>query len=173
MRTAVESAARELERAGVRVVEVELPTPCDELHQSLVTIMGFEAVRVFAHDLIHHRDELSPGLLALSDAGAEVDSSRYERAQRLAGECRRLADGLLEEIDLLLTPAALGEAPRDRTQTGDFSANTLWTALHTPCLTLPRFRGPRGLPLGIQLVARRGADARLLAHARWIEDAWA
>jgi amidase len=172
MRTAVESAARELERAGVRVVELELPAPCEELHQALVTIMGYEAVRVFAHDLIHHRDALSPGLLALSDAGAEVDSARYDRAQRLADECRRLADGLFGEIDLLLTPAALGEAPPDRTQTGDFSANTIWTALHAPCLTLPRFRGPRGLPLGVQLVAQRRADARLLAHARWIEQAW-
>ena len=107
---------------------------------------------------------------AIADAGAEVDSSDYDRAQQLADGCRRQTDGLLQEIDLLLTPAALGEAPRDRTQTGDFSANTLWTALHTPCVTLPRARGPRGLPLGIQMVARRGADAALLAHARWIEE---
>jgi Asp-tRNA(Asn)/Glu-tRNA(Gln) amidotransferase A subunit family amidase len=173
MRTAVESAARDLEQAGVRVVEVELPTPCNELHQALVTVMGFEAVRVFAHDLIHHRDALSPGLLALSDAGAGVDSSDYDRAQQLADECRRRTDELLRGIDLLLTPAALGEAPRDRTQTGDFSANTLWTALHAPCVTLPRFRGPRGLPLGMQIVARRGADAELLARVRWIEELWA
>jgi amidase len=173
MRTAVESAARDLEQAGLRVVEVELPTRCNGLHQALVTVMGFEAVRVFAHDLMHHSDALSPGLLALSEAGAKVDSSEYDRAQQLADECRRRTDVLLEEIDLLLTPAALGEAPRDRTQTGDFSANTLWTALHTPCVTLPRFRGPRGLPLGTQFVARRGADAQLLAHARWIEEAWA
>jgi len=173
MRAAVESAAREFEDRGVRVVEAELPTVCDGLHQALVTIMGFEAVRTFAHDLIHHRDALSPGLLTLSDTGARVDASEYDRAQRLADECRRQVDGLLEEIDLLLTPAALGEAPRDRTQTGDFAANTLWTALHTPCVTLPRFRGPRGLPLGTQFVARRGADAQLLAHARWIEEVWA
>jgi amidase len=173
MRTAVELAARDLEQAGVRVVEVELPTQGNGLHQALVTVMGFEAVRVFAHDLIHHRDALSPGLLALSEAGAKVDSCEYDLAQQLADECRRRTDGLLQEIDILLTPAALGEAPRDRTQTGDFSANTVWTALHTPCVTLPRFRGPRGLPLGMQFVARRGTDARLLAHARWIEEAWA
>jgi Asp-tRNA(Asn)/Glu-tRNA(Gln) amidotransferase A subunit family amidase len=172
MREAVESAARELEQNGVRVVETELPTVCNGLHQALVTIMGFEAVRVFAHDLIHHRDALSPGLLTLSDAGARVDPSEYDRARLLAEECQDQVDQLLEEIDLLLTPAALGEAPRDRTQTGDFAANTLWTALRTPCVSLPRFRGPRRLPLGIQLVGRRDADAALLAHARWIEGSW-
>jgi Asp-tRNA(Asn)/Glu-tRNA(Gln) amidotransferase A subunit family amidase len=172
MRAAVESAARELEQNGVRVIETELPTVCNGLHEALVTIMGFEMVRVFAHDLIHHREALSPGLLALSDAGERVESSEYDRARLLAEECQRQVDELLDKIDLLLTPAALGEAPRDRTQTGDFSANTLWTALRTPCLTLPRFRGPRGLPLGMQLVGRRGADAALLAHARWIERSW-
>jgi amidase len=173
MRAAVESAARELEQKGVRIVEAELPASCNGVHEALVTVMGFEATRVFAHELIHHRDALSPGLRDLSDRGARVDASDYDHAQRLVDKCRRQVDGLLEEVHLLVTPAALGEAPRDRTQTGDFAANTLWTALHTPCVTLPRFRGPRGLPLGIQLVARRGADARLLAHARWIEETWA
>jgi Asp-tRNA(Asn)/Glu-tRNA(Gln) amidotransferase A subunit family amidase len=173
MRVAVESAASDLESSGIRVVETELPTVCNELHESLVTIMGFETVRVFAHDLIHNRDALSPGLLALAEVGARVDASRYDAARLVAEECRRQVDRRLEEFDLLLTPAALGEAPRDLTQTGDFSANTRWTVLHTPCLTLPRFRGPRGLPLGMQLVGRRGADAALLENARWIERAWA
>ena len=72
----------------------------------------------------------------------------------------------------MLTPAALGEPPPELSQTGSPAANALWTVLYTPCITLPRFRGPRGLPLGVQLVARRDADAALLAHSRWIEAAW-
>jgi Asp-tRNA(Asn)/Glu-tRNA(Gln) amidotransferase A subunit family amidase len=29
-------------------------------------------------------------------------------------------------------------------------------------------KGPNGLPLGVQLVGRRGDDARLLRTARWL-----
>jgi len=39
-----------------------------------------------------------------------------------------------------------------------------------PCLTLPVVTGPNGLPIGIQLIARRGDDARLISWARWAES---
>ena len=32
-------------------------------------------------------------------------------------------------------------------------------------------QGPNGLPLGVQLVGRRGDDARLLRTARWLAQA--
>jgi len=35
---------------------------------------------------------------------------------------------------------------------------------------LPAGRSPDGLPLGVQLVARRHADERLLQVALWVED---
>ena len=38
-----------------------------------------------------------------------------------------------------------------------------------PCLTLPAGTGPDGLPVGIQLVGRRHADARLLEIGLWVE----
>jgi Asp-tRNA(Asn)/Glu-tRNA(Gln) amidotransferase A subunit family amidase len=37
-----------------------------------------------------------------------------------------------------------------------------------PALTLPLMNGANGLPLGVQLVGRRGDDARLLRTARWL-----
>jgi Asp-tRNA(Asn)/Glu-tRNA(Gln) amidotransferase A subunit family amidase len=35
-------------------------------------------------------------------------------------------------------------------------------------VTIPFARGPNGMPVGVQLVARPGEDARLLATAKWI-----
>ena len=46
----------------------------------------------------------------------------------------------------------------------------IWTALHTPTMTLPTHRGPNDLPVGIQLVAQRYDDERLFACSRWIWD---
>jgi Asp-tRNA(Asn)/Glu-tRNA(Gln) amidotransferase A subunit family amidase len=69
---------------------------------------------------------------------------------------------------VLLTPCVNGEAPRGLDETGDPGFQAIWTILHTPALTLPTHRGPQGLPVGIQLVAPRFADRRLLACATWI-----
>ena len=45
---------------------------------------------------------------------------------------------------------------------------TLWTLCGMPAVTLPLMQGENGLPLGVQLVGRRGDDARLLRVARWL-----
>ena len=46
----------------------------------------------------------------------------------------------------------------------------LWTLLHVPLISLPVATGPQGLPVGIQLVGRHGADNKLLADAQWVRD---
>ena len=40
-----------------------------------------------------------------------------------------------------------------------------------PCVSLPFSRGPKGLPVGIQLVGRQHEDARLLDVAAWVHEA--
>jgi Asp-tRNA(Asn)/Glu-tRNA(Gln) amidotransferase A subunit family amidase len=42
--------------------------------------------------------------------------------------------------------------------------------LGLPAVTLPLLQGANGLPLGVQLVGPRHADARLLRTARWLVD---
>jgi len=68
-------------------------------------------------------------------------------------------------------PAASGEAPARLDMTGDPLFNRTWTLLHLPCVTVPAGRGAAGLPIGVQLVGRFGDDARLLAIARFAEQA--
>jgi Asp-tRNA(Asn)/Glu-tRNA(Gln) amidotransferase A subunit family amidase len=46
---------------------------------------------------------------------------------------------------------------------------TLGTLAGAPAIAIPNGRGPAGLPIGLQLVGRRGDDARLLATASWVE----
>ena len=50
--------------------------------------------------------------------------------------------------------------------TGDTSFNILSTWTYTPCVTLPVFTGPSGLPVGIQLIGHRNQDHRLLEGAQ-------
>jgi Asp-tRNA(Asn)/Glu-tRNA(Gln) amidotransferase A subunit family amidase len=74
----------------------------------------------------------------------------------------------MERYDAILTPAAPGVAPRGLGSTGDPRFCTLWTLLGMPALSLPLMQGAGGLPLGAQLVGRKGFDARLMRTARWL-----
>jgi Asp-tRNA(Asn)/Glu-tRNA(Gln) amidotransferase A subunit family amidase len=75
---------------------------------------------------------------------------------------------VFDEFDAILTPAAPGEAPRGLASTGNPVFCTTWTYLGVPAVTLPLLRSEAGLPLGVQLVGRRGNDVRLLRTARWL-----
>jgi amidase len=93
----------------------------------------------------------------------------YVEAIETAEAFRRYLDDIFAGIDVLLTPSAAGEAPEGLGSTGDPSFNSIWTLAWTPCVTLPAGRGPKGLPLGIQLVGPRFADEKLLDQAAWAE----
>ena len=96
--------------------------------------------------------------------------NRLAAAREQAERCRREIDATFEQVDVLLTPAAVGEAPEGLGATGDPIFCRIWTLLGVPCLSLPVLKGPAGLPIGLQIVGRRGRDAELLAAAAWIEQ---
>ena len=83
-------------------------------------------------------------------------------AYDVAADCRKAFDAMLGRFDVVLTPAAPGEAPEGLHTTGDWIFNAMWTVMHMPCLAIPCITGPKGLPVGIQIVGPRYADARLL-----------
>jgi len=103
--------------------------------------------------------------------GGECPPERYAAALETAVRCRAASDGLFTEYDVLLAPSAPGEAPADPATTGDPVFNRLWTILRAPCITLPAFTGPQGLPVGVQVIGKPGADAFTLACAKWIHEA--
>ena len=69
--------------------------------------------------------------------------------------------------DVLLTPSAFGEATVGSFAFVGVPLYQLWTVLHVPAISLPVFKGPHGLPIGAQLLAKQHDDRRLFACARW------
>jgi Asp-tRNA(Asn)/Glu-tRNA(Gln) amidotransferase A subunit family amidase len=95
----------------------------------------------------------------------------YQRALRRITPMAESFDGLfMERYDAILTPAALGTAPAGLGSTGDPSFCSIWTLLGMPAISVPLMQGANGLPLGVQLVGRRGYDARLMRTARWLAE---
>ena len=71
----------------------------------------------------------------------------------------------------LALAAATGPAPAGLDATGDPVMNLPWTHAGLPTLVLPAGRSRGGLPMGLQLAARFGADEELLAWGIELEGA--
>jgi Asp-tRNA(Asn)/Glu-tRNA(Gln) amidotransferase A subunit family amidase len=76
---------------------------------------------------------------------------------------------IFTQVDVLVSPAAPGEAPEGLQATGDPVFGRSWSALATPGLTLPGATGPKGLPIGVLLCGAYGQDRRFLAAAHVLE----
>jgi Asp-tRNA(Asn)/Glu-tRNA(Gln) amidotransferase A subunit family amidase len=167
-RTVLETYAQ---RLGNAVQAVDLAPEFDRAQASHLTLLGSALASVFAADLAARPEQLSTKLRTRTEAGVPLTGADLVRALDDAGRLRAALDAFFDDYDAILTPAAPGEAPVGLETTGDPVFHAMWTLCCAPCLTLPMLRGPAGMPLGIQLVGRRGADASLFRAARWVEAA--
>ena len=165
---AIDGAAAAVRAAGAAVDEVRLPAAFDTLADARRAINDHERARAMAHEWRTDRDRLSPALRKTVEAGLAVPHAEYRAALARTRDCRHLLDWLFDDWDALLAPAVNGEAPLGLGHAGDPAFQALWTMLHVPAITLPTHRGPNAMPVGIQLVARRGEDDLLLSVAEWV-----
>jgi Asp-tRNA(Asn)/Glu-tRNA(Gln) amidotransferase A subunit family amidase len=165
-----EVAAR-LGRAGARIVERELPAACAELEAAQPIVMNGESARAMAWELATARAQISEGLRDRLDWGLRQTPQARDAAAAAFETARAAYADATADLDILLTPSTIGEAPAGIESTGDPVFNAIWTALHVPCVTVPAGTGPNGLPLGIQIVGKRGADRAALAWAQYVAAA--
>src|SRR5882672_8555353 len=159
-----------IEALGDRVEEVALLPSARDAWDWQRTIMEAEMAANLEPLWLAGKEQLSERLRALMERGRETRAIDYQRVLRGLPEVRASFDELfMERYDAILTPPALGTAPKGLGATGDPVFCVLWTLLGMPAVTLPLMQGANGLPLGVQLVGRRNFDARLLRTARWLE----
>jgi Asp-tRNA(Asn)/Glu-tRNA(Gln) amidotransferase A subunit family amidase len=150
----------------ISVPEIKLPITFKKMSELQGRIMWSESARSFSFEQTNHADQLSQQLRGLIKQGAAISYEQYNADLIVAERARMTIDQLLsQELDVIIAPSAIGEAPHGHTQTGDPIFCRVWTLMGLPCITLPLFKGPNGMPVGVQLVARRGRDRLLLSVA--------
>jgi amidase len=123
-----------------------------------------------AADWANHGERISKVLGDRIKLGMATRHEDYIAALRLAEDCRAKIEHAFDGLDAMISPCVKGEAPKGLNPTGDPAFQQFWTVLYGPSMSLPTHRGPNGLPVGLQVVARRYDDDRLFACARWIME---
>lgn len=151
-----------------RVAPFNLPDTAADAIDWHRTVMEADIAGSFDMEYERGGEQLSASLRGQIERGRTVSAVAYRQALARVPALLNGFDNVFEHYDALLTPATLGTAPEGLGATGDPLMCTLWTFLGMPCLSLPLLHGENGLPLGVQLVGKRGDDARLLRTARWL-----
>ena len=150
--------------------EVDLPEVFDGAVAWHRSIMYADLAKSFAALYARGKDQLSDILRGMIEEGQSVRAVDYNAALDWTHVLNAGLEQIFERYDAILTPATTGEAPAGLEATGSPIFCTLWTLCGLPAVSLPLLEGPGGLPLGVQLVGRRGDDARLLRSARALAE---
>jgi Asp-tRNA(Asn)/Glu-tRNA(Gln) amidotransferase A subunit family amidase len=158
-----------LRRAGARVEEVELPEIFNLAQRTIRTIMAVEAALNLEELYLREPPVLSPTLRDFITEGRETGAVVYLQALKLRLALKEELERFLEKYDALITPPTTGEAPATLERTGNPCFCSIGSLCGVPAVTIPVGLGPRGLPLGLQIMGMPGEDKRVLSTARWCE----
>jgi Asp-tRNA(Asn)/Glu-tRNA(Gln) amidotransferase A subunit family amidase len=169
----IEACATKLARAGAKVSDLTLPAELSRIEDAHRWISSFEFARNRAWEIDHHWEMISERLRnnRIRD-GLDCSYETYRDARDFLEQQRRVLDDIMADYDVLLTPSVAGEAPIGLQATGNASFCAIWTSMHVPAMTLPLFKGPNGLPVGVQLTGKRNNDRKVFEAARWVQHAW-
>jgi Asp-tRNA(Asn)/Glu-tRNA(Gln) amidotransferase A subunit family amidase len=162
MATAVQNAIDKLRRAGIRTQSIDIADLLKTLDAATNDIAFYEAARFHEQRWKEHGARLLE-LADLVEKGLKMPAESYERALRQIRDGRLRLSDLYKTTPVILVPAATGAAPQGLSYTGDPRINAPWTGLGTPAVSIPM--PVIGLPLGLQVTANHGQDARVLRAA--------
>jgi amidase len=186
---AVERVARVLAGAGHRVQPFDFPPATDT--GEAATVIWMTAI---AEEMDHYLPRVgrAPDPAELEAVTREAlrrarafTSVDYVRAQRHCTQATRALAAASAGLDILLTPSTttlpvLTGAIDGRTGAVSYAQwaaaayryapyTELYNATGQPAISLPLAQSAAGLPIGVQLAARLGADELLLNLASWLE----
>jgi amidase len=189
----VEDAVRAFEEAGARVEQVNLGIEHDQRELSdlwcrliiPINIATFENFKRQGTDLLaDHRDDFPPEYLRWIDEGYELRTADLMRDEELRSEIYDAIQNALADHELLITPT-LACLPVQNAADGNTKGPTEINGIEVDpligwCLTYPvNFSGhpaasipagmADGLPVGMQIIGRRYADADVLAASATFE----
>jgi aspartyl-tRNA(Asn)/glutamyl-tRNA(Gln) amidotransferase subunit A len=158
-----------LRTLGVVVREIELP----DAHRAqghLMPMVHADAASVHARHLDEQPERFGADVLDRMRHGQAVTGRVYAEGMRFKERWLRQLEHTFGDVDVILTPTCPVTAPL-RIDTAQMLETTrkvsrftyAWALAGTPALSVPCGFAANGLPVGMQLVAPRWHDSRVLA----------
>jgi len=164
---AVQQAAKIFESLGCKVQEVDVSW-LREAALANKTMTQADGAAFHRERLKEHPELFGEDIRRRLEDGAQTSSTEYILARRTQAEVRKRFEQFFESYDFLITPTTPIAAPTIEghdavEQAGSLTRfNAPFNLAGLPALSLPCGFTKDGLPIGLQIVSRTWADAKVL-----------
>ena len=176
----VDTALNELSQKGVRITDTRLPEVRDAIGLLKAgNVTAAEIHEMLSSEMPEWLDTLDPLVSQRIHGGASMSATEYLKRRRHIHQLQLSANSRFESSDVVVSPTVPISPPRliDVQQVDRYGPLNLMSLRNTCsgntlglcALTLPVGLDNSGLPVGLQIMARHGAEEKLLAIALCIE----
>ncbi|HVY04763.1 MAG TPA: amidase, partial [Burkholderiales bacterium] len=163
--------------ASIEIVDLKLPDPIDIMQPLWAVALALAVAPMTPQQ----RALVEPGLLAVAEPAFKMSAIEYRQVEKAREAFGRRMNGLHAQYDLLVTPQmpitafeAGHEVPPEgsRRRWWEWSPFTYpFNLTQQPAASVPCGFDSKGLPVAMQLIGAKFADARVLRAARAFESA--
>ncbi|WP_216821732.1 amidase [Uliginosibacterium sp. TH139] len=181
---AMRASVERLRAAGWQIDEASPEWPASAREYPLLVLQQAELAAMFSEALVTAPEDIYPNIADQIRLGQQVTGSQLAAVLMLRDKLAQALAGFFEQYDLLLCPTSPVEAwpvelfgppvigGRPAGPRGHAAYTPLFNYCNVPAVSIPCGKGRQGLPVGLQIVGPRYADALVLAAAWQIEKTW-
>ena len=153
------------------VSEIDMPDYPD-IEVAVAAVLHAESFKIHAADLRDHPEAYGRRAFLSLAAGVALSEAEIDKAKACGRAFRSAIDALLDQYDVLITVGALTTA----LPAAPFEKEAVWTPMRTigfnisghPVLAVP-VGFSDGLPIGMQIIGRHHAEARIVQFGHAFE----
>ncbi|KAF5612408.1 amidase [Fusarium subglutinans] len=159
---AMDKAVELLKAHGAEVEELDLGPDFEQVIDWHFTLVRLEGATSLWPEYCQDKGKLDPVLAKGVRERHKISRKAQLDAYDGLAALRPRFDTIVAKYAAVLAPSVFDEAPEGLGNTGSPVFAATWTALHTPVVNIPGFRGKSNLPVGVSLVSARLRDRHLL-----------
>lgn len=161
-----------LNKSGYNIIETSILQDIERVNKFHNTLVAYEFAEVHREWYESYGHKYREETVELIERGKEIEKEEYLQSKEARLQRRETVQKKMREnkVDLILSPAAPGPAPKGIDSTGDPVMNLPWTNTGLPAITVPAGKSSLELPFGLQLSAEYEQDEKLLKWAGEIAE---
>lgn len=159
-----------IERLGkskqIKIVSADLPPEFNGAHDIHATIYE-KSLSYYFQKEFGNTNFISDIIREMISSGNRISAREYQAALEKQNVLYGIADDYFKDYDVMLALSTQGIAPKFK---GEDKPDTclIWTLCGLPVINIPAFKGPDGMPFGLQIIGRRYNDYLLLSFAEFL-----
>jgi Asp-tRNA(Asn)/Glu-tRNA(Gln) amidotransferase A subunit family amidase len=142
------------------ISEFELPSQFDDAHL-IHKIIYSKSLSYYFKEELTKKSLISKIFYEFATDAKEISLEKFDEAIQIQNKLRKILNDIFSNFDIIFSLSTASHAPL-RTESEKDDPSLIWTLCGNPSVNIPVFNSPKGLPIGIQVIAKRFNDKLLL-----------